>query len=140
MSNRPSGDSLFLQVSDNVEVPCRRCARTVDFGKACELVRRSDGSLTIVRCHRCVSEDLNGTDGGPSEVPELLPLPGSHWRYTDPRSPADKLEFTFRRFVGEGLVFDGPHGEWFCSREDWANHLATYRVRPFVAAPVRAEA
>lgn len=152
---------LFLTVREGVEVPCRRCLRAVDFGKLCELVRRSDGSVRVIRCNACLVEDLDApapkrlrglcaTDGhlmrdgscrwcGDFDT-ALLPTPGSRWRYTDPRSPADQLEFTFRRFVGEGLVFAGPYGEWFCSREDWADHLATFRVRPFVAPPVRAQA
>lgn len=154
MSTRPKEQAeLFLAVTDSTDIPCARCNRIVDFAKSCELARRPNGQFFVSSCHVCVSEldlrsevhhlvDVLGVEGARAEITRALslPTPGSHWRYTDPRSPADRLEFTFLRFAGHGLVFDGPCGEWFCSREDWANHLATFRVRPFVAAPVRAQA
>lgn len=130
MSDRPEKRSeLFLQVQDDAEVPCRRCHRPVNFGKSCILARHPTGRLEVLQCHECLME-----------LPPVLPIPGSRWRYTDPLSPTDYLDFKFLRFVGEGLVFLGPHGEWFCSREDWSTHLATFRVRPFVAPPERASA
>lgn len=146
---------LFLAVRDGDVVRCGRCKRIVDFGKSCELERGPSGHLDVTRCHECLMEkppagllsavghlvDAFGEEGAKVEITRALslPAPGSHWRYTDPRSPADRLEFSFVRFVGDALVFNGPYGEWICSREDWSNHVATFRVRPFLA-PVRAQA
>ena len=75
--------------------------------------------------------------GEASDVVEItralsLPAPGSHWRYSDPGSPADRFEIAFVRHVGDFLLFNGPAGEWHCAREDWDRHLATARIRPLL--------
>lgn len=153
--SKPRPD-LYLALREDLDVACGRCRRVVDLAKECELRRLPSGRLEVSRCHQCVAEkppidlvsavdhlvDAFGVDGARAEITRALslPAPGSHWRYSDPRSPADLLEFTFSRFAGQGLVFNGPYGEWFCSREDWANHLATCRVRPFLAPLERARA
>lgn len=150
------GTDLSLALREDLDVACGRCRRVVDLEQECELRRLPSGRLEVSKCHRCIAEappvdlvsavnhlvDAFGVAGARAEITRALslPAPGSHWRYTDPRSPADRLLFTFLRFVGEGLVFDGPYGEWFCSREDWANHLASCRVRPFLAPLERARA
>ena len=78
--------------------------------------------------------DAIGADAARVEITRALclPAPGSHWRYSDPGSPADRFEIAFVRHVGDFLLFNGPAGEWHCAREDWDRHLATARVRPLL--------
>lgn len=152
-SNTENEPELFLALRNDGTVHCRRCGGAVDFALSCQLHRTGRGHLEVTMCHQClIGGELGGGGGGlvdvvgddgarAAEITRALsfPAPGSHWRYTDPRSPADRLEFSFVRHVGDVLVFAGPHGDWHCAREDWANHLATMRVRPLLL-PARASA
>ena len=142
---------LYLAISSGDTVRCRVCGSQVDFGLSCELVRSRDGRLHVSRCHACLiavreavgpalpleawelMRDLVetlGTEGAKREIGQLLqmPLPGSRWVYTCPRT-GGALEFCFVRSMGALLQFSGPFGAWECSRDHWAAHLAAHRVR-----------